>query len=80
MDANVYWQRIVCKLLRASNNGRWAGAPPSSRGPPLIVSRGGPVIIYSAGPLWLRVLIAIGAAVLFVVLAWSYYTHFWRRR
>jgi hypothetical protein len=38
------------------------------------------VIIYSAGPLWLRVLIAIGAAVLFVVLAWSYYTHFWRRR
>jgi hypothetical protein len=38
------------------------------------------VIIYSAGPLWLRVLIAIGATVLFVVLAWQYYVHFWRRR
>jgi hypothetical protein len=37
------------------------------------------VIIYSDGPLWLRVLIAIGAAVLFVVLAWRYYVTFWRR-
>jgi len=38
------------------------------------------LIIYSAGPLWLRVLIGIGAAVLFLVLAWRYYEHFWRRR
>jgi hypothetical protein len=37
------------------------------------------LIIYSDGPLWVRVLIAFGAAVLFVVLAWNYYTHFWRR-
>jgi len=38
------------------------------------------VIIYSGGPFWVRALIAFGAAVLFVVLAWSYYNHFWRRR
>jgi hypothetical protein len=38
------------------------------------------VIIYSDGPLWLRVLIAVGAAVLFGVLAWQYYVHFWRKR
>jgi hypothetical protein len=38
------------------------------------------LIIYSDGPLWARVLIAFGAAVLFVVLAWRYYVHFWRRR
>jgi hypothetical protein len=38
------------------------------------------LIIYSDGPLWLRVLIALGAAILFVVLAWRYYVHFWRRR
>jgi hypothetical protein len=37
------------------------------------------VIFYSAGPLWLRALIAIGAVVLFAVLAWGYYVHFWRR-
>ena len=37
------------------------------------------MIIYSDGPLWLRVVIALGAAVLFVVLAWRYYHHFWRR-
>jgi hypothetical protein len=38
------------------------------------------LIIYSSGPLWLRVLIAIGAIALFVVLAWRYYVQFWRRR
>jgi hypothetical protein len=38
------------------------------------------VIIYSDGPTWIRVLIAIGAAALFVVLAWRYYVQFWRRR
>jgi hypothetical protein len=38
------------------------------------------VIIYSDGPFWVRVLIAIGAAALFVVLAWNYYVHFWRNR
>jgi hypothetical protein len=38
------------------------------------------VIIYSDGPLWVRVLIAIGAVALFVVLAWTYYKQFWRRR
>jgi hypothetical protein len=38
------------------------------------------VIIYSGGPLWVRVLIAAGAAVLFLALAWRYYTQFWRRR
>jgi hypothetical protein len=37
------------------------------------------LIIYSDGPLWARVLIAIGAATLFVVLAWKYYRDFWRR-
>jgi len=39
------------------------------------------VLIYSDGgwPLWLRVLIAVFAAVLFAVLAWRYYVHFWRR-
>jgi hypothetical protein len=38
------------------------------------------LIIYSGGPLWVRVVIAVGAAALFVVLAWRYYVHFWRRR
>jgi hypothetical protein len=38
------------------------------------------VIVYSDGPLWLRVTITIGAAALFVVLAWRYYVHFWRGR
>jgi hypothetical protein len=38
------------------------------------------LIIDSDGPLWLRVLIAIGAAVLVGVLAWRYYVQFWRRR
>jgi hypothetical protein len=37
------------------------------------------MIIYSDGPFWLRVLIAVGATVLFVALAWRYYVHFWRR-
>jgi hypothetical protein len=37
------------------------------------------LIIYSAGPFWLRVLIAVGASVLFLVLVWWYYRHFWRR-
>lgn len=42
--------------------------------------QGGQVlIIYAGGPLWVRVLIAFGATVLFLVLAWKYYTHFWRR-
>jgi hypothetical protein len=38
------------------------------------------LIIYSDGPLWLRILIALGAAVLVVVLGWRYYDQFWRRR
>ena len=38
------------------------------------------MIIYSDGPLWVRALIAVGAAGLFCVLAWRYYVHFWRRR
>jgi hypothetical protein len=37
------------------------------------------LFIYSGGPFWLRVLIAIGAAALFLVLAWRYYVHYWRR-
>jgi hypothetical protein len=37
------------------------------------------VIIYSDGPFWVRVLIAVGAAVLFAVLAWRYYKTFWKR-
>jgi hypothetical protein len=37
------------------------------------------LIIYSDGPLWLRALIACGAVALFLVLAWRYYAHFWRR-
>jgi hypothetical protein len=37
------------------------------------------VIIATVGPLWLRVLITIAAVVLFLVLAWRYYVHFWRR-
>jgi hypothetical protein len=41
--------------------------------------RGRLLIIYSDGPVWVRVLIAIGAAALFGVLAWRYYVHFWRR-
>lgn len=41
--------------------------------------KAGNVIVYSDGPFWLRVLIAFGAAVLFGVLAWRYYEHFWRR-
>ena len=40
---------------------------------------GSGVIIYSDGPLWARALIAFGALILFGVLAWRYYTHFWRR-
>jgi len=53
-----------------------------SPGSPTLGERGGeyPVIIYADGPLWLRALVAFGAAVLFVVLAWRYYDHFWRRR
>jgi hypothetical protein len=30
-------------------------------------------------PMWLRVLIAAMALSLFVLLAWRYYDHFWRR-
>lgn len=37
------------------------------------------MIIYSGGPLWLRILIAIGALVLLVVLGWRYYVQFWKR-
>lgn len=37
------------------------------------------VILATVGPLWLRVLITIGAAALFGVLAWRYYAHYWRR-
>lgn len=37
------------------------------------------MIIYSDGPLWVRILIASGATVLFVVLAWRYYVQFWKR-
>jgi hypothetical protein len=37
------------------------------------------VIIYSGGPFWVQVLVAIGATAIFVVLAWRYYKHFWRR-
>lgn len=37
------------------------------------------MIIYSGGPFWVRVLVAIVALAIFVVLAWRYYKHFWRR-
>ena len=75
------WRSDIVRTFHASDaaHDEEDRAAVLERSPP-IVSTGGPVIIYSAGPLWLRVLIAIGAAVLFVVLAWNYYTHFWRRR
>lgn len=43
------------------------------------IGGGRAMIIYSDGPLWVRILIASGATVLFVVLAWRYYVQFWKR-
>ena len=43
-------------------------------GEPAHPDRGG-VIVYSAGPTWLRVIIAIGAAALFLVMAWRFVRH-----
>lgn len=38
------------------------------------------MIFVAAGPLWLRVLITIAAAVLFVILARRYYLHYRKRK
>jgi hypothetical protein len=47
-----------------------------------LLARLGGMLIYvdSDWPLWLRVLITLFAAGLVAILAWRYYTHFWRRR
>jgi hypothetical protein len=70
MNPKLVLQRNLCKQL-------WTGGFRTT----IDLVRGGErLIIYSDGPLWVRALIAFGAAALFCVLAWRYYVHFWRRR